>query len=818
MIRNCPISNYTIKRKDAWSFTSKNGEYKIVISIIGDNVIQIESHGYNSLETSKDVFHNVENIISKEFQGRKYFIIYNYKHFKGADTNVRKNYTKWLKDNSDQILAVYFFNTSAKTQVLLKTAKLFLKQYEYFFVKKNYNETIKSIILINSSLMEGQAKASYKGETCPISGYPITQKKHWIFSANEGKYGIEISTIGENIYLVKNKGYASIDIASKIWPKLFSVVDNEIAYKKYFLVHDYSEYKGADSAVRHNYIKWLKKNKDSIISIYFYGTSPYTRILLNAGKLLLTDFKDSYVLDSYKEVINAILIKQKELGIIDNLNSTITNSVISNKDWEKGDVFEYKNKTHTINGKWIDSYKKVTIITYLLDENIFLRKYFGELYENIIAFSKESFGIILLETNIEHYHFYTQFDSNAKISVKYRKHGVAWFNENYQNIITGGFFNLSFTNKVVVQIAKTFMYHKEFKKRIFIIDNIEDILDSIEQYNLKHESNISFEDSLNKLTKEELYHTAIQLHNEKEDAAKIQSSEIQELFNKLGTISWNEDYDYESEALDTRGNAFSDLHNAVLLIQRDIQEILQKRDNLIKKAKESDHLKSTFLANMSHEIRTPLNGILGFSNIISSEDLDNETIKKYANIIAGNGNNLLNLINDIIDISKIETNQISIKNEPLILAELIDSTFNTFNTPSAINKNKVELILDNQISQSVTILSDNLRIQQILNNLINNALKFTTNGHVKLTAKITENTVSIAIEDTGIGIDEKKQKLIFERFRQEDENTDRDYGGSGLGLAISKSLSHLLGGDIYLSSEKNKGSIFELRLPYNPIG
>lgn len=645
---------------------------------------------------------------------------------------------------------------------------------------------------------------------CPISNLKITRKKEWVFSVKGKQYQLEIATIGTNIYLIKNSGFATLEIAQEVWPKMFKIIDSEITDQKFFLLHDYSNYKGASSKVRKNYIDWIRQNRNRILGIHVFNPNPFTKVLLSAGKLLLKDFSETYIHDSYEKAIKSILQKQRELGLLTKLNIQ-TPTQINDTLWEKGFVFPQKNKTYKVTGKWVHSYKKVEIVSFLINDNIFIRKYYGELDETITHFSEQSFNDILTETNITHYHFYAQFNSNVKIFVKYRKHGVAWFNKNYKNILTGGFFNLSFINRVAIQLAKTFMYHKDFKKRIFILENMEDLFDRIENHTLKTNSRNAFEAKLKTLNKEELYNTALKLHNEKYQILENQTEEIKRLFNKLGTISWDEETQPNEEELDKRKSPFSDLNNAVLLIQKDIQEILQRRDSLIKKVEESDRLKSAFLANMSHEIRTPLNSILGFSNIIFEEDLDTETLKKYASIIVGNGNNLLNLINDIIDISKIESNLIDIRKEAFNIFELINSSFLLFSNVNT--KENLKLLLDNQLEPETIIESDNLRIQQIINNLVNNAIKFTSEGHVKLSANINNKILSIVVEDTGIGIDENKQKLIFERFRQENENTDRDYGGSGLGLAISKSLSHLLGGDILLKSEKDKGSTFEFRLP-----
>ncbi len=239
------------------------------------------------------------------------------------------------------------------------------------------------------------------------------------------------------------------------------------------------------------------------------------------------------------------------------------------------------------------------------------------------------------------------------------------------------------------------------------------------------------------------------------------------------------------------------------------------------KAEESDRLKTAFLANMSHEIRTPMNGIIGFSNLMRNPELTDEERNDFLNHIISCGNTLLNLIDDIIDISKIEAGQIKIRiaesNINAILEELYDS-FKASRTREG--KEHIKLIKKVGLASAESIiLTDPFRLRQIISNLIGNAFKFTLEGFIEFgyTLEASDNLLFF-VKDTGVGIPNDKQQLIFERFGQVlDSNFYINQKGTGLGLAISSNLVKLLGGKMWVVSELGKGSTFYFTLPYNHI-
>jgi PAS domain S-box-containing protein len=251
----------------------------------------------------------------------------------------------------------------------------------------------------------------------------------------------------------------------------------------------------------------------------------------------------------------------------------------------------------------------------------------------------------------------------------------------------------------------------------------------------------------------------------------------------------------------------------------DITESVKTRNELLKVHQalaESDQLNKTFLQNMSHEIRTPMNAILGFSNLLDDDLLTPDERREFISIINKKGHYLMTIINDIVDISMIYNKQLVIKKKVFNLNQLLDMLLLSFEQEKLhLNKPGITLLLEKGLPDDKSfILADEVRLSQILNNLIGNALKFTTDGFVKFGYQVEQGRLLCYVEDTGSGIPEHEQKIIFDRFRQGEASNIKASGGNGLGLAICKGLVELLDGEIWLRSETGRGSTFYVSLPY----
>lgn len=305
------------------------------------------------------------------------------------------------------------------------------------------------------------------------------------------------------------------------------------------------------------------------------------------------------------------------------------------------------------------------------------------------------------------------------------------------------------------------------------------------------------------------------------------SQPILDLAKLTRKISQEDDYNVhiEKKNNDEIGILYDDFNamlQQILNRQEARDEAEKKLVDAKEKAEESDRLKSAFLANMSHEIRTPMNAILGFAELISMPDAEVTPEEKlnFIKLINNSGNNLLRLIDDIIDISKIEAGQIKIHKKECQLNQTMKEIQQSF---LEIRKHKekehVDILLnENAESQNLIIKTDPLRLNQILTNLIDNALKFTEEGFIEFGYEIlTQDKLLFYVKDTGVGMEHKKKDTVFDRFTKIEDDKNRLYRGAGLGLAICKSLVELLGGKIWVESAISEGSTFYFNLPLEKL-
>jgi PAS domain S-box-containing protein len=298
--------------------------------------------------------------------------------------------------------------------------------------------------------------------------------------------------------------------------------------------------------------------------------------------------------------------------------------------------------------------------------------------------------------------------------------------------------------------------------------------------------------------KEILYTTWRDITERKEAEMKLQEFNTRLNLLNIEYQELNKDFSIQNELL-------IESNQQILSINEELR-IAKTR------AEESDKLKSAFLANMSHEIRTPMNGILGFAELLQTPDLHYEEMLSYIDIINSCSKQLLALINDIIDISKIEAGQLTISSGKVGLLSVLNDVYNL-----TINSVPEKVILsspDLSAKIDLTIIADEIRLKQVLLNLINNAIKFTAKGSITFGYSRNDTYVEFYVSDTGVGIAPEFQKLIFERFRQVNNTVAREKGGTGLGLTISKALVEQMGGEIWVESSRGEGSTFRFILPY----
>jgi len=260
-------------------------------------------------------------------------------------------------------------------------------------------------------------------------------------------------------------------------------------------------------------------------------------------------------------------------------------------------------------------------------------------------------------------------------------------------------------------------------------------------------------------------------------------------------------------------NLLEDLKKEITAREKSEAELVRAKE----KAEESDRLKSAFLANMSHEIRTPMNGIIGFSGLLSDPDLNAVDLNRYIRIINDNCQQLLHIISDLIDISKIEAGMVEPEITEFCLNDLMNSLYENYHQKAVLKSLKLNLYND-LVCDACNILADKGKLRQVIENLLTNAVKFTKEGEVNFGYRLKNNTILFFIEDTGIGIAPQHQEAIFNRFWQVEAGLARQYGGTGLGLSISSAYVNKMGGKIELESTLGKGSRFSFTLPYKQSG
>ena len=325
-------------------------------------------------------------------------------------------------------------------------------------------------------------------------------------------------------------------------------------------------------------------------------------------------------------------------------------------------------------------------------------------------------------------------------------------------------------------------------------------------------------DSYNSLTNDDLIHPENQDYKSERDQAlnnndffegELKLKHIKGHYVNLGTSSVVVRNDNE-EVLGT------------LTISRDITKLKQVYEDLIKAnvdAEASNRLKSSFLANISHEIRTPLNSVVGFSNLLLSNDITNEDKAEYIDQINHNSEKLLQIIGDIIDLSRLESSQIEITYEETSLNTIVNEIIEDARLVIKRNEKSIILNVKNQLNETGDLIfTDRIWLKRVLSHLMDNALKFTLDGSVEFSYFREEENIVFAIKDTGIGINEENLGRIFEEFKQEIDGHHRPFEGLGIGLTLAKEVVERMGGKILVKSEKGIGSEFSFSIPYRPAG
>jgi PAS domain S-box-containing protein len=296
-----------------------------------------------------------------------------------------------------------------------------------------------------------------------------------------------------------------------------------------------------------------------------------------------------------------------------------------------------------------------------------------------------------------------------------------------------------------------------------------------------------------------------------------------DIINQLAGQAWDiaekkravEELGESEKMLKRQNEEYAALNEELIESNERIKAINRELLSARKKAEESDRLKTAFLANMSHEIRTPMNAIIGFSEMLLKQEIEKEKKESFAKIINGSCQQLLRLVDDIIDIARIETGQLELHEGKTDLNQMISGIAGIF-APEAEQKGVAMNVETGLPAERAEIIADSSKVNQILTNLVSNAVKFTEKGSIDIGYRLRNGHIEFFVNDTGPGIGPQYHKVIFDRFRQVDTDPARKHRGAGLGLAISKAIAELMDGNITVESEPGKGSSFTFTIPHRP--
>ncbi len=680
---------------------------------------------------------------------------------------------------------------------------------------------------------------------CNLTGLTKRQEDHWISEHDsKSKSWMSMYLLGDDILVVEWHGYITCEENDKseiIFRNILSQFN--IRERGYHYILDSTDVSGTSLKIRTRYTTFLEKEIGYLKSHIIVGLRP----VLNFITGIALQFNKNFRITRYSKNL------QGAISIINKLNKDTTIYGDNGKymsDARDNEIVEIKQENTKISKLEDESISSSKSIIDRSEDGIWRFKntnsqyyIYGEIIDERIIYCKQSGDrtIADLKTffHINEEMLKIQDNTNAilieyignskNVSENKRKSIVSFYYS-----LMGKISHLIFIKPSLFQRASILMtkYLLKFKYKVHIVKSKGEAFDLA--YKIKRDENIS------EVVENEVGHT--------KNSSEI-DIRISQLLNIVGRISWDPTFDLEYSK-DIIGNdefsilfeSFDMLRDDIILMKKDLEshskqlktkvdkatDKLRKQNIELEKAKrqaerakeeaeKANSLKSAFLANMSHEIRTPMNAIVGLTDILKDGNISEKDKKSYLNIISKSNIHLLNIINDVVDISKIESKEMKISSHKFCLNNLMRDLLESQKVvlKKSIKKDNLEYRLSLGLSDELSnIKTDSTRLRQVLLNLLNNAFKFTHKGEIDFGYTLKGDNLHFYVKDTGIGIEESKIDHIFERFTQAEGDTTRKYGGTGLGLSISKSLVELCGGTIKAESSLGKGSTFTFTLRY----
>lgn len=572
--------------------------------------------------------------------------------------------------------------------------------------------------------------------------------------------------------------------------------------KKLYLAHDFSRLNNEGKIIRRHYVKWLIQNREHFDTVVAFGLSPTLKSTVKAIRYFTIPYLKIKVFNHFDECRE----DYKQLYGDPSFEAKKPKSRFD-------ELWEAKKEMKVINGKsykivrrdeWKGRIRNFAHDTFVVDGNIVVREQKGDYYADMLPELIDVLKRILDEVGAANSKFYYILDMKSlRTNLEGRKKSTQYFREEIENTELLIFANLNPIIRIAVNFGRQLFPDK--MDYALIEKDIDSSLRRAIEHKYADRKNSNTESDDGKMSYEELENELARVKAERD-------KNVQNAIVSLVNSTWDEEA--EVEMFDDETNPFSDLHATVKMVRLDLAEMYENEIKLRKKAEESDRLKSSFLANISHELRTPMNAIMGFTDLLSMNSDESSSDYEYLNLIKESSNHLLKLINDLINLSKIDSGNFEIKYSYQNIEELVTDVCNNFTREVREKQGRVQLFTSGDPSLSgYLVKTDDLRLKQVLINLIGNALKFTQEGFVKIDYKLVENQLVFVVSDSGIGISSEAQQKIFDRFMQADSTLSRQFGGTGLGLAITKNIVELMNGQIWVESSLGSGSSFTFNLP-----
>ncbi len=807
---------------DDLKYSSTDGKYSFQFSHLEKGIFLLTSKGYaddNSIKAQLLAGDETRLRLNKYFPGTDFHLIWDMSEVRGASIFARYNIMlKAATSGTFVSISIIGANNLAKSFIrIISSSTPHLKFYFYKFLDEAIDNVQKRLIsesqnenvnFYSSSETDTYAhfidlwQANPKYLEINQRKFKTLQLEHWKYSSDENSFNVAFSVLESNIIIIKCKGTLRTINVKNIYHILedvmarFGYVNSQ---NKFYTIVDLQKVKGITLNARKltNYYEELYKSRSHMVTMV---PSPIIHFALKIQKKINLSSFNHWV--ECNDLIDAFTLIQKHKdGQFSPDETTNSNNI------EKLEIPEKKEELVSLVKKLHDKNQQLKKIQYehiqrileitgrmTWDESFSSKlKYIPESYApfidvyNALSLVHEDFKEIIKEKELHTQKLRESEDKYWNL-INLASDIIAVYQDNTCKLVNSRVkdFTGYSPEEIINKSNKELIHPEEYLQIKKIIDNV---LENTPSY---------FETHL--------------IHKNGQLVAVSVSVGFIIFENKPAKIFIIRDITAKRIAETELDRYRNQLEAMVVERTRQLEKEIHERES----AEKSDRLKSAFLSNMSHEIRTPMNAIIAFSNFLRNPDLSNKQKEEYINYIQSSGQSLLNLINDIIDISKIEAKQINIHKVNCTVNPILDELYTLFDQTRK-TKNCIDLelnLIKKHENNNLIINTDQYRLKQILSNLLHNALKFTEKGFIEFGYEIKNKSIEFFVKDTGIGIPEEKIELIFQRFGKL-ETSGKNKGGTGLGLAISQNLALLLDGKLTVETSQHKGSTFYLTLPYH---